>query len=97
MTSGSPITFMTRLCCRPSLYCQSYSKDLNMKDYPRPTYQIAMAAGRDAANRSAVRAGRTSWNDDDLATALTVFDRRYRLADPGYADMMDTSRKAERD
>lgn len=49
-----------------------------------------MAAGRDAANRSAARAGRSSWNDDDLAAALEMFDRRYRLADTGDADMMDT-------
>ena len=60
-----------------------------MKDCPRPTYQIAMAAGRDAANRSAARAGRSSWNEDDRAVAQAMFDRLYRLADTGDADMMD--------
>ena len=68
-----------------------------MMTCPRPTYQIAMAAGRDAANRSAVRARRTSWNDDDLATALTVFDRLYRLADTGYADTMDACGSSSHD
>lgn len=59
-----------------------------MKPYPRPTYEIAMAAGRDAANRSAARAGRTNWNDDDRAVALAMFDRLYRLADTGDGDLV---------
>jgi hypothetical protein len=33
------------------------------------TYQIAMAAGRDAGNRSMQEAGRTEWNDTDWDTA----------------------------
>ena len=68
-----------------------------MRDSQRPTYQIAMAAGRDAANRSAVRAGRTSWNDNDLAAALAVFDRLYRLADSSHTDIMDVSGNGRRD
>lgn len=56
-----------------------------------------MAAGRDAANRSAAGAGRSSWNDDDLAVALAMFDRLYRLADTSYADMMDATDNTSRD
>ena len=29
------------------------------------TYKMAMAAGRDAANRSMMKAGRTEWTRDD--------------------------------
>jgi len=68
-----------------------------MKPNLRPTYQIAMAAGRDAANRSAARAGRSSWNEVDLAAAQAVFDRLYRLADTGDADMMNFSGSSPHD
>jgi len=37
-----------------------------------PTYAIAMAAGRDAGNRSAARAGRTAWNEADHAAACAA-------------------------
>lgn len=33
------------------------------------TYRIAMAAGRDAGNRSAAMHGRTVWNEDDWNAA----------------------------
>jgi hypothetical protein len=36
------------------------------------TYKIAMAAGRDAANRQMKAAGRTSWNEDDWNAAAKV-------------------------
>jgi hypothetical protein len=36
------------------------------------TYKIAMAAGRDAGNKSAKTAGRTSWNEDDFNAAAAV-------------------------
>lgn len=36
--------------------------------------RIANAAGRDEANRSAARAGRKSWNDDDLQAARETCD-----------------------
>jgi hypothetical protein len=39
------------------------------------TYQLAMAAGRDAGNRSAKAAGRTAWNEDDFNTAAEVTTR----------------------
>jgi hypothetical protein len=40
-----------------------------------PTYQIAMAAGQDAGNRSMREAGRTAWNEDDYNTAAEVANR----------------------
>jgi hypothetical protein len=36
------------------------------------TYKIAMAAGRDAGNKSAKASGRTSWNEDDFNAAAAV-------------------------
>lgn len=39
------------------------------------TYEIAMAAGRDAGNRSMRAAGRTSWNEDDYNTAVELVQR----------------------
>jgi hypothetical protein len=39
------------------------------------TYAEAMAAGRDAGNRSMRAAGRTSWNDDDWNAACDVTQR----------------------
>lgn len=38
------------------------------------TYDIAMAAGQDAGNRSAEQAGRTVWNEDDWNAAVQVVD-----------------------
>jgi hypothetical protein len=37
------------------------------------TYAIAMAASRDAANKSMRAAGRSAWNDDDYALACDTF------------------------
>ena len=39
------------------------------------TYEIAMAAGRDAANRSMIRAGRKAWNAEDYAIAAKTTAR----------------------
>lgn len=36
------------------------------------TYQIAMAAGRDAANRQARRNGRAAWSEADFNLAANV-------------------------
>lgn len=36
------------------------------------TYQIAMAIGRDAANKAAKAAGRTVWNESDWNIAATL-------------------------
>jgi hypothetical protein len=38
----------------------------------RYAYQIAMAAGQDAGNRSMRKAGRTSWNEEDWNAACSV-------------------------
>jgi hypothetical protein len=43
------------------------------------TYKIAMAAGRDAGNRSMRKAGRTSWNEDDWNAAAAETERLIRL------------------
>jgi hypothetical protein len=37
------------------------------------TYDLAMAAGRDAGNRSMRRAGREQWNEDDWNRAAETF------------------------
>jgi hypothetical protein len=50
------------------------------------TYQIAMAAGRDAGNRSAMKAGRATWNDEDAAAALRTFEALYALAVDEHCD-----------
>ena len=42
-------------------------------------YDIAMAAGKDAANRSMRAAGRTSWNEDDYNEAVKETDRLMSL------------------
>lgn len=39
------------------------------------TYKIAMAAGRDAANKQMRQAGRTSWNEDDWNLAAEIVER----------------------
>jgi len=55
--------------------------------HPAP-YAIAMAAGRDAGNRSARRAGRTAWNEHDYCAAIACFakltqaDRPIDATDP---------------
>jgi hypothetical protein len=36
------------------------------------TYQVAMAAGQDAANKRMKAAGRTKWNQGDYAEAARV-------------------------
>jgi hypothetical protein len=38
-------------------------------------YTIAMAAGRDAANRSMLAAGRSAWNAEDYAVACATVAR----------------------
>jgi len=39
------------------------------------TYPLAMAAGRDAGNRSMRRAGRNQWDEDDWNAAAETFER----------------------
>ena len=39
------------------------------------TYQIAMAAERDAGNRNMLLNNRQSWNEDDWKISCEVFDR----------------------
>jgi len=41
------------------------------------TYDLEMAASRDAANRSMRAAGRTHWSVEDWNVACAVFDRLY--------------------
>ena len=41
------------------------------------TYELAMAASRDAGNRSMRAAGRTAWNEDDWNVAVATFERLY--------------------
>lgn len=44
------------------------------------TYDLIMAAARDAGNRSMRNAGRTVWNADDWAAACRVSERLHRIA-----------------
>jgi hypothetical protein len=39
---------------------------------PVPTYAIAMAAGRDAGNKSMKAAGRSAWNEEDWDAAAAI-------------------------
>lgn len=41
----------------------------------RVDYNVAMAAGRDVANRRAARAGRDYWDNDDKEAAIRAFER----------------------
>ncbi len=41
----------------------------------RVTYKIAMAAGKDAGNRSMRAAGRTAWSKEDFNAAAEVTER----------------------
>jgi hypothetical protein len=41
------------------------------------TYDLAMAAGADAANRRMRKAGRSKWSRGDFAAACAEFDRLY--------------------
>lgn len=41
----------------------------------RMTYQLAMAAARDAGNRSMREAGRTKWNQADYNAMVREFNR----------------------
>lgn len=43
------------------------------------TYELAMAAGRDAANRRMRSEGRTRWNEDDYNEAVRVFEALWPL------------------
>jgi hypothetical protein len=45
------------------------------------TYEIAMAAGQDAANRQMKAQGRTEWNEDDWNLAAEVAAKLMRLED----------------
>lgn len=38
-------------------------------------YRLAMAAGRDAANRRMAKEGRTVWTDEDYEEAAATFQR----------------------
>lgn len=40
-----------------------------------PTHAEAMAAGRDAGNRSMRAAGRTAWNDEDWSAAEALYGK----------------------
>jgi hypothetical protein len=44
----------------------------------REAYRVAHAAGWDAADRRARRAGRSAWNDDDRSHAVAEFRRVIR-------------------
>lgn len=46
------------------------------------TYELAMAASRDAGSRHMRAAGRTAWNEDDWNAAVTEFDRMYPAPEP---------------
>jgi len=46
------------------------------------TQEIAMAAGRDAANRRAKQDGRDVWNEDDWNVAVETVDRLLGPLDP---------------
>lgn len=39
------------------------------------TYELAMAAGKDAANRNMRKAGRDRWNEEDADLAVDTFNR----------------------
>lgn len=45
------------------------------------TYAIAMAAARDAGNRSMREGGRTKWSRKDYGVASATFNRLYRAAE----------------
>lgn len=38
------------------------------------TYKLAMAAGRDAANKAMKASGRSSWSEKDWGVATTTFN-----------------------
>ena len=43
------------------------------------TYELAMAAARDLANRRAAKAGRKAWDETDYNAAVDEFNRLYPL------------------
>ena len=49
----------------------------------KATYELAMAAGRDAADRSMHQAGRRRWNEADWNAGSEVFLRVMATAGPG--------------
>lgn len=53
------------------------------------TYAIAMAAGRDAANRNMRAEGRTEWNEEDYNIAAETSARLFSL------EMYDDFRNAD--
>ena len=46
-----------------------------MKRITKLTYDLAMAAARDAGNRSMRKAGRKAWNEHDYNAAVQEFHR----------------------
>lgn len=46
----------------------------------RLTYDLAMAAGRDAGNRSMRKAGRSAWNREDWGAAAECTNRLLKWA-----------------
>lgn len=47
----------------------------------KPTYEIAMAAGRDAGNRSMKAGNRTAWNMDDWNASCETFEKIMALVE----------------
>ena len=52
-----------------------------------PTYELAVAVGHDAGNRSMRKAGRITWNTEDWNIAAKVFEAVYPM--PAEATMED--------
>lgn len=44
-----------------------------LRTYPEATYDIAMAAGRDAGNKSMRKGGRDHWSQEDWDAAERTF------------------------
>lgn len=55
-----------------------------LKEHPTPSkrYQLAMAAGQDAGNRSMRAAGRKQWDDTDFDVAVATFNATFGLPTP---------------
>ena len=66
---------------------------------PTLTYDLAMAAGKDAANAQMKKAGRTAWNLDDYKLCCEMFNRlfpvqgTYRAGRKGGTDEPGGSRR----
>lgn len=46
------------------------------------TYELAMAAAKDAGNRNMRKAGRSRWNEEDWNTMVETFERLFPVAEP---------------